>query len=363
MSDKYIVKTRTSQIQILKDVLGMLEGLSSGEIYLMFKKDEDKEKEMKNIDTDSDDNSDDNSDYELSKKKDKKKSKKKKLLLSSDSDSDSDDDYSKKKKKIIDNSKGGITIKTLSSNQTIISLIKLRTSMFSEFYVKDPEFSFWIDVKELNKFIKGMETDNRILTMFITKDEEKSLKFKLTHTEKKKSYKSYEQGFNEPDTEIDSIPGITFDMSVAISSSLFKKICNDMKKFSESMSIKCDANQIIFSCINEKYKKPYTDSYENGDEVKIIVNQNKKKEVRSSYYLEDLSKIKYPSNICDDIILHLASKSPLIIHSNIGDDHQENVEHGRILIYLSPYDNKLEDDDYYDKTKDCYKDKKPIMKN
>jgi hypothetical protein len=375
MSEKYILKTRTVQIQIIKDVLGMLEGLSSGDIFLSFKKDKNMEKNID--DTDSESGEDSGSESDSKYKKNKKIKKNKKKLIETDSDSDSNC-KSKNKKKLIETdsdsdsncksknkkniqSNGGIIIKTVCSSQTMITMIKLKSSLFNLFYVEKDDFSFWIDIKEINKFIKSYDTDNNNLIMFVTKDDEKTLKFKLTHNEKKKRYKLNEQCFNEPDLEIDNIKNIQFDMSISIDSTLFKKICNDMKKIdATSMRIQCDAEQVIFSSLN-KAKKPSHDSYENGDDVIInIINKNKK-ELKNSFLLEDLCKLKYPSNICNNIIIHLTHKNPLVIHSSICDD--ENLDHGRILVYLSPCDNDIKDEEYYEKSQKYYKDKKAIMKS
>jgi proliferating cell nuclear antigen PCNA len=317
---KYLVNIKTDKINIIKDIFSMLEGVSSEDINIVFRKDE-----TKNKDSDTETNS--------------------------DSESDSSKNSSKKKTK---QNKGGIIIKSMSNNLTSLSLIKLELNLFTNFFVKKDEHSFWTNVKDLNLWLKSIDSENHTLNIFIEKNDEKTIKFKSYHNEKENKFKSYEQSFTEPDTEISSIPKIEFDYAISINAQLFKKICNDMKKFSDYMEIKCEENQVLFQCLT-KANKLNVASYESGDgdvESKKI-NKNIKS-AKSTFYLEYLLKLKYTSNICDNITLHIKNKSPLFINNSIGDDENN---YGKLLLYFSPYDNDLTNDDYHDKMKSFYKEK------
>jgi hypothetical protein len=421
-----LVEITTIHVQTFKEIFGMLEGISSDDVNIILKKEEIKEdikggikeeikkkakkykkKESSSSDSDSDLDSDSDSDLESdsnsdsdsesesdkkSKKKYKKKNKDKNIKKNKDKDikKNKDKDKDKKNKKMSDSStnsssissasvltksslkvekkfsqnKGHILVKTMSNNQTTISIVKLDSNTFEKFYLEDDEFSFWTDVKELNKFLKCIDSDGYTIMMYIEKGDEKTIKFKVTHNEKEGKFKSYEQGFTEPDVKIENVPKPDFDFGVVISSQLFRKICSDMKKFSEYIEIKCNEKIILFQCLT-KYNRLSIDSYENNDgDVKIQqLNKNNSdkeiKHVKTTFVLEHLMKLKYSANVCDSITLYLKSKSPLFINSNIMSG--ENII-GKMLVYFSPHDEELTKDDYHDKTKECYGEKKANIK-
>ena len=367
MVKENVVEFTTSHVQTLVKIFEMSEGVASEEVNIILKKDRTKEKKVQNnnsdsdssdseqsSDSDSESNNDSNSDVKVKNKKLKKADKKK--------EKDKDKDKDKKKKKEAEDKKkkkGGLLIKTMNNHQTTISLVKLNVDMFDYFYIKDEEFSFWIDVKELNKFLKCVECENHKLTMYV-EDGDKAIKLKINHNEKENKFKSYEQSFIESEINMDVIPKPEFDYVISINSQLFKKVCNDMRKFSDYMEIKCNGEKLLFQCLT-KYNRLNIDSYENNDgDIKIQKLNNNNKEIKSSYYLDYLLKLKYSSSICDDIMIHLKHKSPLFINSDLlsGD-----FVCGKMLVYFAPHDEEIADNDYHNKTKDLYEEKKTVIKS
>lgn len=314
---KCLINVKTEKINVIKDIFAMLESISSEDIYIVFRKDET-------------------------------------ILSSSDVDSDEESKSKKKQKQ-----KGGVLLKSINSNKTSISSIKLETNIFSEFITKEKEYGFWLNIKELNLWLKTIEIENHTLNIFIEKNDIKTIKFKCYHNDKENKFKFYEQCFSEADEEISNMPKIDFDYAISINAKLFKKICADMKQFSDYMEIKCDEEQILFQCLTKSNKLNIA-SYENGDGDIISKKINKNaKAIKSTYVLEFLLKLKYTSNICDNITLCIKNKSPLFINNTVCDGE---IEYGKILLFFSPHNADFIDDNYHDKMKSCYKDKMDNIK-
>jgi len=310
-----LVDVWTDKISMFRDVLLMLEGVSCDDINIIFKKN---------------------------------KSKSKSESENSDSKEDKDE-----------NQTGYILFRTINNNQTSISVVKLESCVFKEFYLKKKEQSFWINVKELNLWFKSIETDDYMLNISINKEDKKTFNFMTKHTEKQNKFKKYNQSCSEPDIIINSLPEIKYDFGINISTSLFKKICNDMKKFSEFMEIYCDENQVVFKCIT-KYNKENIASYENSDGDIEIKKISSAKSAKACFYLDQLLKLKFTSNICDYITLFIKNKNPLMINSQI-EFGEEKL--GKTILYFSPYDKELTESNYHDKMKEYYNDKLESIKS
>lgn len=354
MGKKYIAKLTSNNIQIFKELFSTIELLSSDDVNIIFKKEKkiddssSSESNKSPVISENDDN--DSNDNGNGKKKKKKKYYKKKKIIDSDTDENKDEQ------------KGSMVVKTMSNNQTVISLVKFDSILFSEFYLKNDELSFWMDIKELNKFIKILDPDNFYIMMYVEKSDEKTLKFKVINNDDSERYKTFELGFTDPSSTIGNIPKIDFDLIVSINTLNFRKICSEFNKFSESIEIKCDENKIKFKCTT-KYNKPYEDSIPSGkDGVLIKKIKENYENINISYYLTDLLKLKISSDLCDNIIIHLKNKNPLFVHG-ILKNSDKKINYGHLLIYFSPYDTKIDGKNYHDLTKECYDDKKAIMKS
>lgn len=269
-------------------------------------------------------------------------------------DSDDDDDKSKKPQP------GGITIRAMNAHQTLVAIIKLEVSGFTDYHVKDEEFSCWLSITELNKCIKDIETEDYKLTMLVEKSDNKSMKLIVEHKEKDNRKEEYPLSFVENDVDIPNIPVVDFDLSVTISTVLFRKVCTKAKKFASSIMMKCDTESLIFEYkVNESSTKKVTISYGDGDEIKITsIKKKGDVSVQMSYLLDGLLSLKYSSVVSDKMELYLKNKTPLFIHYKITEG-KENI--GKMLVFLSPSDDN-DYANYHDKTKDVYKDKQAIMK-
>lgn len=242
-----------------------------------------------------------------------------------------------------------IVIKTLSNSQTTVTITKISSEIFSVFNLKDQETTFWIDIKELNKFLKSIDSQNYTMSLIIEKNDPQILKISVNHNDKKNKYKTYEQVMIECNTIINFSKRDDFDFAIAISSQLFRKICVDMKKFSESIEIVCSDDKIIFRCLT-KNNKYCVDCYENNDGDIIIKKLNNNiNETKVSFYLEHLLKLKYSTNICNNIVLHIKNNFPLFIYNDILSN--DKTKCGRMIACFSPFDNNLD----HTKLKDSYK--------
>jgi proliferating cell nuclear antigen PCNA len=280
----------------------------------------------------------------------------------SDESNDDDDDSDTKSKKP---QQGGVTIRAMNAHQTLVAMIKLEVCGFTKFHVKDEEFSCWLSITELNKCIKDIESEGYKLTMLVEKNDNKSMKLIVEHKEKENRKEEYPLSFVENDVDIPNIPCVEFDLSIKMSTALFRKVCTKAKKFASTILMKCDTESLIFEYkINESSTKKVTISYGDGDEIKITpIKKKGDVNVQMSYLLDSLLSLKYSSVVSDKMELFLKNKNPLFIRYKI-TENKENI--GKMLVYLSPSDDNDNNNDnysnYHDKTKDVYKDKQAIMK-
>ena len=225
---------------------------------------------------------------------------------------------------IIKNSKkmGKIVfIQSMNSHQSLIIYIKLTN--FESFELIE-DINFWIDIGEINKFVKDISNEDMLN---LTIDDKSSIKFETNNvTKSRKSL--YEQKTLGVTPSIKSSLDIKNDFDVEINSDDFKKICTKMSKFSEYMNILCDKNKILFKC-QSKAGGQLQEIIENGVDGVIInvINENAKN-INMNYLLEDLVIITKCSKLGDKIILYLKNDNPLIMKLN-------SKNFGEIIVYLS----------------------------
>jgi hypothetical protein len=325
---KNLVDIVTDNISVLKGIFTMLEEITEDDINIIFKKSPEMEKNQ----SDSD---------------------------SSDDDSDSDSDNDNKKKKVKKHISGGMTIQAMTGHQTLVAMVKVYASSFSKYLIKDEEYSCWVNITELNKCLKDIDTTNYELNIKIKENDNNTLHLIINHKENDSRQEIYPIVFVENDTDIPRIPTVDFDLRVDISTNLFRKICTKAKKFDDSIKIKCNNEQIIFE-YNTGAKKPIYICYGNDDpDVKIkSIDSKKNPEMEEKYILNDLLCLKNASGISDTMTLYLKNKTPLFINYKISGD---NDEISQILIFMSPNDD-YDFRQYHAINDKLLKDKKPIMK-
>lgn len=319
-------------------------------------------KNKKNKDSDDSDNSsnesDDDSDNESDDEK-PKKIKNKKANTSNETNEDSKEDSKEEEKK---KNPGGIRIVALDPHRTLLIYVKLNADEFDEFYVKTKTmYSIGLDLIQLHKFMKTVDKES-IMTMKIAKDDDQYIKFELENTSK--GHITY---FDQKVLDIDDDPtklpqGTNFEMSVAMDTSDFRKICQEMSQFSEYVEITCTAKEITFRCKGDITDFVKTFKHADNGSLRILcMNKENKKGlmmVQAIYNLKHLVTFGKCVNLCTEMRLFLKNDYPLFINYPIG-----NI--GKMLVGLSPVDEKTikRDADYDDATDKHYSSKKPVLKD
>jgi Proliferating cell nuclear antigen, C-terminal domain len=356
---KDLVDVVTDNISILKGIFTMLEEITEDDINIIFKKSPEMEKKNKNNQSDSDssddkssDDSDDSDDSDNSDNSDDSDD-------NSDNDSDNKTKYNKQKKSK-NHVSGGITIQAITGHQTLVAMVKVYASSFTKYFIKDDEFSCWVNITELNKCLKDIEITNYELNMKVKGNDNNTLHLIINHKENETRQEIYPIVFVENDTDIPRIPDVNFDLQVDISTSLFKKICTKAKKFDDTMKISCNSDQIIFE-YKTGAKKPIYICYGSDDpEVKIKrVTTKKDPETEEKYILNDLLCLKNATGISDTMTLYLRNKTPLFINYKISSNNDNEIS--QMLIFMSPNDD-YDFRQYHAINDKLLKDKKAVMK-
>lgn len=262
---------------------------------------------------------------------------------SSESDSEYDDLSSDKKNKIVPKNKkevevkkiqGGMKIIALDDHQTLMIYVKLNSENFVEYYVKYKVINIGLDLRELHKFMKGVDKDC-IMSISIDKDDQQKIEFYL-HNPLKGIEKYYRQKLLDTDDNAKKMPQETeFEMTVLMDTSEFKKICSEMSLYAEHIEIICTSKEIIFKCSGDS--SDMTMKFKSGDNkgaVKILSLNNSKKQpiVQGIYNLKHLVTFGKCVNLCNDMQLYLRNSYPLFIHYMVGSL-------GKMLVGLAPITN------------------------
>jgi proliferating cell nuclear antigen len=291
------------------------------------------------------------------KQSEEKKKKKNKKSKNSESDSDDEEQISGSEKKEIakkDDTKkvqGGIKIVAVDDHQSLMIYVKLNSENFVDYFVKYKVVHVGLDLRELHKFMKGVDKDC-IMTMSVDKDEQQKIEFHLQNPLKSVD-KYYKQKLLDTDDNTKRMPKETeFEMTVLMDTTDFKKICTEMSQFAEHIEIICTSKEIIFKCVGDQSE--LTMKFKSGDNngVKILSLKNDKKNpiVQGIYNLRHLVIFGRCVNLCNDVQLYLRNTYPLFIHYTVGSL-------GKMLAGLSPVDDKIikQSSNYDDKNKNTSK--------
>jgi proliferating cell nuclear antigen len=233
---------------------------------------------------------------------------------------------------------GGIKIVALDDHQTLMIYVKLNSDNFTEYYVKYKVVNIGLDLRELHKFMKGVDKDC-MMTMSIDKDDHQKIEFHLQNP-LKGIEKYYRQKLLDTDDNTKRMPKETeFEMTVLMDTGEFKKLCSEMSQFAEHIEIICTNKEIIFKCSGDS--SDLTMKFKSGDNnkggVKILsLNKDQKKTpiVQGIYNLKHLVTFGKCVNLCNDMQLYLRNSYPLFIHYMVGSL-------GKMLVGLSPIDEKI----------------------
>jgi|SaaInlStandDraft_6_1057023.scaffolds.fasta_scaffold04484_5 proliferating cell nuclear antigen PCNA len=369
MEDSNVYCKTQNSYEIVKLVDMLKEVLSEGKFDFIRSPNQDtelkKNSQKKSTEETDDNDKEEHVDLSDAKKHKKKKDKKKKSSSDeSDKSSDEDEGANEEASKQLDKKKnvGGIRVVALDSHRTLLIYVKLHAEEFDEFYVKKkPMYSVGLDMTLLHKFMKTVDKDS-IMTIRVPKDDEQYIKFELENTVKN-NMSQYSQKVLDIDDDPTKLPQDTnFEMSVAMDTFDFRKICQEMIQFSEYIEITCTPKEITFRCTGDLsyLVKTFKHSDSGGVRIKCVNRDNKKGlvMVQAIYNLKHLSIFGKCVSICSEMQLFLKNDYPLFMSYPVGTM-------GKMLVGLSPVDEKTikRDADYDESTDKYYSNKKPVMKD
>lgn len=286
--------------------------------------------------------------------KDNKKKKKKKDESESEDESDEDNSETDKKKK----DQSGMRIMAVDKSQTVLVNLKLEAKNFTKFKCTKNKIVLGVDFGSFYKCIKSMEK-NDILSLYVVHDDKNTLRINLDNPEDKKE-STFKLKLLDLDDKKVSVPEITFDAVITISSSEFHRVCREMIQLAEFVEIKCLSDKIIFTCKGDVAERETVfksdaagNASANGNWVSIRHanangNEDAPQIVQGIYDLKHIVSFSKCSTLCPDIEIYMKNNYPLVIKYAV-------ATLGRILLCLTPIKedstknaNYSDEDDLYD---------------
>lgn len=353
MNNNTIVDIQTDHCSVFKTLFEVLKE-TLNDITLDIVRDPDQKKEEEKPD-------------DKIKKKTKSKEKsgskdKKKRDKDKEDDQENEEEKSEQDTKIENKGKpsaGGIKIIALDEHQTLLIYVKLDADKFVNFYVKPEVHSIGLDITQFHKFMKTIDKES-IMRIYINENDKNYIVFDLQNNVKNNNV-VYKQKLLDIDDTSRKLPkDASFQMSVTMDTSDFRKICTEMNQFSEYVEILSTNNEITFKCQGDSnsYIKTFKNSA-TGVRIKSLKNDktNGPNIVQGIYSLKHLVSFGKCVNLCDEVELYLKNKYPLFISYGIG-------LLGKMLVGLTPIDEKAinKDEDYNDENDQYYDEKKVVMK-
>lgn len=222
---------------------------------------------------------------------------------------------------------GGIRITALDEQQALMIYVKLNSVNFAEYYVRHPNFNVGLDLRELYKFMKGIDKDS-VMTISVDKDDDQKIEFHLQNPDKGIDT-HYRQKMMDIDSNAKRMPRSSeFDISVTMATQDFRKICSEMSQFSEHIEIICTAKEITFKCLGDQNELVKT--FKNGENGNVKFESKKKSiVVQAIYSLKYLLTFGKCVNLCNDVQLYLKNDYPLFIQYTVGTL-------GKMVVGISP---------------------------
>ena len=268
---------------------------------------------------------------------------------SSEELSDSGDEEKAVQKKIPDRS--GMRIMAVDSTKTVLINLKLDAKNFTEFKCKTKKLVLGVNLVYFHKLIKSMDKDDN-LTLYVEHDDKNYLKIRIDNPEKN-SKSTFKLKLLDLGNDPMSVPDITFDAVVTMSSTDFHKICREMNQIADFMEIKCLSNKIIFTCKGDYAERTTEFTTDNmGEGINIhhaggVGSKDSPLIIQGIYELKNLVLFAKCASLCNDIQIYMKNNYPLVIKYTV-------ATLGRILLCLTPINenttnnaNYSDEDDYY----------------
>jgi len=232
---------------------------------------------------------------------------------------------------------GGLEIREADPTRTTFIGLKLHANEFAEYYIKPKEHRIGINLDSLNKLIKSIDK-NSTITLSIKESDKHNLLIEVkTHDKKKKTSHKLKllnmEVFRKPST-------LEFTTRIVMPSEEFHKVCKEMLVFAEYIEIKCNANEMTYSCKGESVESNIQYNY---DEEDLTIINKSNTIVKGNFELKNITYFSKCSSFSPNIEIFMKNDYPLILVYTIFDD---STELGKLVVKFSPIkdeaiDNKM----------------------
>ena len=250
-----------------------------------------------------------------------------------------------------DKTKNGLKIIAADTTKTVLINLKLDAKNFSRFICKQKELVIGVRLPYFHKLIKTMDKDDT-LTLYVEGDDKNHLGIFIDSPEKKCST-TYKLKLLDLGNKSITIPVITFEALIKMSSTELHKICREMNQIAKHVEIKCLRNKIIFTCKGDYANRESVYKTDDTDIVKIKHGNEQSDKVppiiQGIFELEKLVLFAKCSSLCNYIEIYMKNNFPLVIKYTV-------ATLGKIHLLLVPTnEDEVKNADYEDED-DLYND-------
>ena len=220
------------------------------------------------------------------------------------------------------NPNSGLSIIEMNQSTSVLIRLKLPAKNFEMYNIKSEKpILIGLNMLCLYKLIKTINSDDKILTLFLEENDTNHLGIKIENGDKNTST-IYKLNILDAPIQHLIIPKSEFDAIVTMPSTDFQKIIKDMSNICDSINItfvndSSTKNKLIFSGQGDFAQQQTTltannSSSNNSESDNTLL-------ISGKYDLRNLGLFSKCSNLCQNIDLFMKKDFPLIIKYEIGN--------------------------------------------
>jgi len=199
----------------------------------------------------------------------------------------------------------GIKIMAMDGTHTILVHMRLHADRFDEFHCPT-KIIFGVNMMNLNKFLKGITSDDH-LVMYQSRANQSKLNLIKLNGEKQMST-DMDLNLMELDIKPIEIPPVHFPSIITMPSSDFQKIIKELSPLGEKVEIKSVEHELIFRLEGGEF----------GNVSTTCVMPRPSSEIVQGYFgLKQLALFTKLTPLSTDITLHLKNNYPIIIEYSV----------------------------------------------
>lgn len=207
----------------------------------------------------------------------------------------------------------GMKILTVDGAHVALVFVKLKASTFNQYSCIKP-LILGINLMSMYKLIKTT-TQRDTVVFYVLKSDTNKLVIELHDVDENKTT-IFKLKLLDIDHNTCYIPELEFESVVTVPSAYFQRICRDMSKISEVITISSTDTKLSLSCSGE-FADQETIIGETKDGIKMALSTSKV--VGGKFSLKYLNLFVKASSFCNTVILYMNKSYPLILEYRIGE--------------------------------------------